>query len=172
MVTPLLTLKDIPLITILHVYQELGLFPKTIISGGTGVLLSCNTAWIIGRRQNKSGSDLQGYHFVINVEKSRFVREKSQIPITVNFDDGIHEYSGLLDIALEGGFIQKPKQGWYQPYDPKTETVLSDKMYREKETQDKEFWDVIFEKTEFAKWIRNRYQLAGEDSGVPLLKFD
>ena len=33
-VTPHLTLKDIPLIAINHVYQEMGLFPKSIVSGG------------------------------------------------------------------------------------------------------------------------------------------
>ncbi len=33
-VTPHLTLKDIPLIAINHVYQEMGLFPKAIVSGG------------------------------------------------------------------------------------------------------------------------------------------
>ena len=34
MVTPHLTIKNIPLLTINHVYSEQGLFPKTIVSGG------------------------------------------------------------------------------------------------------------------------------------------
>lgn len=34
MITPHLTLKDIPLIAVNHVYKEMGLFPKDIVSGG------------------------------------------------------------------------------------------------------------------------------------------
>lgn len=34
MVTPLLTMKDIPLIAINHTYKEMGLFPKDVVSGG------------------------------------------------------------------------------------------------------------------------------------------
>ena len=34
MITPHLTIKDIPMIAINHVYQEMGLFPKAIVSGG------------------------------------------------------------------------------------------------------------------------------------------
>lgn len=161
MVTPELALKNIPLITIQHVYQEIGLFPKTIISGGTGILLSANTAWVVGRRQNKVGTEVQGYHFIINVEKSRFIREKSQIPVSVNFDDGINTYSGLLDIAVAFGYVKKPKQGWYQPYDVEKDTPLSQKMYREKETNTSEFWDNIFENTKFAEVVSNHYKLGG-----------
>ena len=82
MVTPHLTLKDIPLIAVNHIYMEIGMFPKAIVSGGTGIYYSADNIWIIGRRQEKDGSDIAGYHFLINVEKSRYVREKSSIPIT------------------------------------------------------------------------------------------
>lgn len=34
MCTPYLTMKDIPMLAINHVYQEMGLFPKAIVSGG------------------------------------------------------------------------------------------------------------------------------------------
>lgn len=34
MVTPYLTMKNIPLLAINHTYQEMGLFPKSIVSGG------------------------------------------------------------------------------------------------------------------------------------------
>jgi RecA/RadA recombinase len=36
MVTPYLTMKNIPMIVINHTYQEIGLFPKQIVGGGTG----------------------------------------------------------------------------------------------------------------------------------------
>lgn len=34
MVTPYLTIKDVPCIAINHTYQEMGLFPKAVVSGG------------------------------------------------------------------------------------------------------------------------------------------
>ena len=50
---------------------------------------------------------MTGYDFIIDVEKSRFVKEKSKIPITVSWDGGIERYSGLLDVALAGGYVTK-----------------------------------------------------------------
>ena len=52
--------------------------------------------WIVGRQQDKSGTEIKGYHFIINIEKSRYVKEKSKIPISVSWEGGIQSYSGLL----------------------------------------------------------------------------
>ena len=131
MATPYLTMKDIPMLAINHTYQEMGLFPKAIVSGGTGIYYSADNIWIIGRRQNKVGTEIAGYDFVINVEKSRYVREKSIIPITVSWEGGIDEYSGLLDVALAGQFVIKPKQGWYAKVDQKTGEI-DGKNFRQK----------------------------------------
>ena len=84
MCTPYLNMKNIPLVAVNHTYQEIGLFPKAIVSGGTGIYYSADNIWILGRRQNKKGTDIVGYDFVINVEKSRYVKEKSKIPISVS----------------------------------------------------------------------------------------
>jgi len=112
-VTPKLTLKDIPMVVINHTYKEIGMFPKDIVGGGTGSYYGSDNIWIIGRQQDKDGTEIAGYHFVINVEKSRYVKEKSKIPITVSYDGGINKWSGLLDLAIEAGIIVKPKNGWY-----------------------------------------------------------
>jgi RecA/RadA recombinase len=106
MVTPHLTLKDIPLLAVNHTYKEIGLYPKDIIGGGTGIYYSADTIWILGRQQDKDADGINGYHFIINVEKSRYVKEKSKIPITVSYEGGIKRWSGLLDLALEGGIPQ------------------------------------------------------------------
>ena len=52
--------------------------------------------------------EVNGYDFIINVEKSRMVKEKSKIPVSVSWDGGVERNSGLLDIALAGGFVVKP----------------------------------------------------------------
>ena len=158
MVTPMLTIKDIPLLAVNHTYMEQGLFPKAIVSGGTGVMYSADNVWIIGRRQEKTGTEVSGYDFVINVEKSRFVREKSKIPISVSWEGGIEKYSGLTEVAIEGGYVVKPKNGWYMAMNPATSEELTGNV-RMKDTLKHEFWQTLFEQTDFAQWLENRYKV-------------
>lgn len=163
MVTPHLNLKDIPMVVVNHTYKEIGMFPKDIVSGGTGGVYSSDAIWIIGRQQEKEGTEIAGYHFVINIEKSRHVREKSKIPITVTFEGGIKKWSGMMDIAMEAGYIRKPKAGWYERVDPLTGEVIGDKMYRAKELVDNgDFWKQMLTETDLAEYIRNRYSVGGK----------
>ena len=156
MVTPYLNMKDIPLIAINHTYQEMGLFPKAIVSGGTGIYYSANNIWILGRQQDKQGTEIKGYHFVINVEKSRYVREKSKIPISVSWEGGVQKWSGLLDVALEGKYVAKPSNGWYCRVSRETGELLEPKV-REKQTLEEEFWLPILEETDFKEFLKTRY---------------
>jgi RecA/RadA recombinase len=162
MVTPYLTMKNIPLLAINHTYQTQEMFSKAVVSGGTGITYSADNIWILGRQQDKEGTEIQGYHFIINVEKSRFVKEKSKIPISVSWEGGVQKWSGLLDIALEGGFVIKPKNGWYTAYDPATKTELTGNL-RAAQTLTKEFWETIFTKTAFASYIKQKYTIGLRD---------
>ena len=157
MVTPHLTIKDIPAIVVNHTYKEIGLFPKDVVSGGTGIYYSADNIFIIGRRQQKTGTDVTGYEFVINVEKSRFVREKSKIPVAVTWEDGISKWSGLLDMGLESGHVIKPSNGWYQKIDPETGEVADIKV-RAKDL-DKNFWLPILQDKRFSDWVQKRYTI-------------
>jgi RecA/RadA recombinase len=158
MVTPYLTMKNIPLLAVNHTYQEMGLFPKAIVSGGTGIYYSADNIWIIGRQQEKTGAQVTGYNFVINVEKSRFVREKSKVPISVSWEGGIERFSGLLDVALAGNYVAKPSVGWYCRVDKETGELLDPKV-RAKDTLEEDFWKPIFESTDFKKFVKGHYQI-------------
>ena len=158
MVTPYLAMKNIPLLAVNHTYQEIGLFPKAVVSGGTGIYYSADNIWILGRQQQKQGTEIKGYNFVINVEKSRFVKEKSKIPISVTWEGGIAPYSGLLDVALAGGYVQKPNVGWYCRVDTETGELVQPKV-REKDTLTEEFWKPIFETTNFKEFLKGHYQI-------------
>ena len=120
MTTPYLAMKNIPLLAVNHTYMEIGLFPKAIVGGGTGIYYSADNIWIIGRRQNKTGTEVTGYDFVVNIEKSRYVKEKSKIPVTVSWEGGVEKYSGLLEVALAAGYVGKPSNGWYCRADKET----------------------------------------------------
>jgi RecA/RadA recombinase len=158
MVTPHLSLKDIPMIVVNHTYKEIGMFPKDIVGGGTGSYYSADNIFIIGRQQEKEGTEVVGYNFIINVEKSRYVKEKSKIPVTVSFDGGISKWSGLLDLAIESGHVVKPSNGWYAKVD--ADGVIEDKKYRIKETDTKEFWLPILKQKTFQDFIENKYRVA------------
>ena len=167
MATPYLRMKNIPMLAINHTYKEIGLFPKDIVSGGTGIMYSADNVWILGRRQNKTGTEITGYDFIINVEKSRYVREKSKIPVSVSWNGGIERYSGLLDIAIAGGFVIKPSNGWYVRVDKSTGEMVGGKL-REKDTMTEEFWGPIFAETDFKDFVRDGYQIGGESMDLEL----
>lgn len=161
MTTPYLAMKNIPLLAVNHTYQEMGLFPKAIVSGGTGIYYSADNIWILGRQQEKKGTDIIGYNFVINVEKSRYVKEKSKIPISVSWEGGVQNYSGLTEVGVAGGYVRKPSMGWYESCNPKTGEVLSGKV-RMTDTLTPEFWTPIFEQTDFKDFVQKQYSIGYE----------
>jgi hypothetical protein len=129
-----------------------------VVTHNTGSYYSADTIWILGRQQEKDGTELTGYNFIINVEKSRYVREKSKIPVTVSFDGGIQKYSGLLDIALESGHVIKPTNGWYSKVDK--ETGEAGEKHRLSDTQTKEFWSDILNDKSFKEFVSKKYEIA------------
>ena len=168
MTTPYLNMKDIPLIAVNHTYMEIGLFPKAVVSGGTGIYYSADNIWILGRQQDKVGTEIKGYHFIINVEKSRYVKEKSKIPISVSWDGGVQSYSGLLDVAMSGNYVAKPSNGWYCRVDRSTGELVDPKV-REKDTLTEEFWTPILEETDFKSYIQEKFMIGGkEDNDLDL----
>jgi RecA/RadA recombinase len=159
MVTPHLNLKDIPLIVVNHTYQTQEMYSKAVVSGGTGIYYSADNIFILGRQQEKDGKEVTGYNFIINVEKSRFVKEKSKIPIEVSWDEGISKWSGLLDMALESGHVIKPKVGWFQKVDMITGEI-SDKSYRLNDTYNFNFWHPILQCPKFNEFVEKKYAAA------------
>lgn len=129
-----------------------------VVTHNTGIYYSADNIWILGRQQDKKNNEIKGYHFVINVEKSRYVKEKSKIPISVSWEGGVQNWSGLLEVALAGEYVIKPSAGWYQRYDSETGEILGNK-YREKDTLSEEFWKPILEETDFKEFIRKQYQI-------------
>jgi RecA/RadA recombinase len=159
MVTPHLTLKDIPMVVVNHTYMTMEMYAKPVVGGGTGSYYSADNIFILGRQQEKDGTELSGYNFIINVEKSRYVREKSKIPVTVKFDGGISRWSGLLDMALETGHVTKPSVGWFARVNTTTGEI-EEKKWRIKETDSKDFWLQLLTDKSFQDAIKDRYQIA------------
>ena len=163
MVTPHLNMKDIPMTVINHTYKTLEIYSKDVVGGGTGSYYSADTIFIIGRQQEKDKEGLSGYNFVIKVEKSRYVQEGSKIPVTVSFKDGISRWSGLLDLASDGGFVQKVRKRGYVYNIIDTETGEIDVVdYSEAQTNTSAFWDRVIT-PKFKEYIEKKYCISHGD---------
>lgn len=160
MITSMLVNRDLPAIAICHTYDTMELYSKQVISGGSGLLLSCNQAFIISKEQEKEGTgkdkELTGWTFTIHIEKSRYVKEKSKFSFKVLYNKGIQKYSGLLELGIEAGLVDNSKQGWYARNG-------DEKKYRLKEIEDnEEFWSDILKNEEFKKYVKKKYKLLPE----------
>ena len=137
------------------------LFPEDVVSGGTGGVYSSDTVLVIGKRQVKDGKELIGNEFVLKAEKSRFIKEKSAIPVTVLFDGGLYKHSSLFEWACELGYVDVPAQGWYI-----RTNVPDDKKWRKKEieTNSEEFFKPIVSDPKFIEGIEAMYKLGSSKS--------
>lgn len=163
-VTPKLNLKNIPMVVINHTYMTMDMFSKPVVGGGTGSYYGADNIWILGRQQEKdSDNKIAGYNFVINVEKSRFIKEKSKILINVTHADGINRWSGLLEVAQEAGFVIKPKKGYYAVVDPETGEFKGKEMKEDAIVDNAQIWKALLSDTRFTDFIRNKYKLASNN---------
>lgn len=162
--TPMLTVKSLPCITINHTYQTMDFIPKTVTTGGSGLVYSANTIFIFTKAQIKDGTDLQGYTFTINIEKSRFVREKSKFKFDAYYGDEtpIRKWSGLFDLALEMQYIASPTRGFYQIVNQETGELEGTKRRRDDIANDDEVWCNILHNTDFNEKVKRKYCLSSE----------
>ena len=159
MITPQLRIKDIPLIFVNHTYATMSMYSTQTPGGGSGALYASDAVWIVGRRTNKDDDkNVSGYDFIINVDKSRTIRERSVVPISVSWKGGIEKNSGLLEIGLLGKYVIKPKKGLYVGVNPKTGEIINDEADKENTVRD-EFWKPIFEQTDFKEFVRRFYSI-------------
>lgn len=163
-VTPHFNLKDIPVIMINHTYKTMEMYSKDVVSGGTGLYLSANDIWIIGRRQDKDEKTkkILGHEFVIRIEKSRTVKEKSEFVVSISYTDGIEKWSGLLDLALEGGFVSKVKPGTYSIVDQDTGEIMEQEYKEAAIMAFDHYWAELVKNIKFKEFVKNKYAI-GED---------
>lgn len=160
-ITPKLKKKKISLHAIQHVYDSMGMFPTKVVAGGTGAMYSSDNVYIIGRQQDKDGTEISGYNFIINVEKSRFVKEKSKVSVNVKYEGGINRWSGLLDLALEGGFVTKLNTQSYCLIDNETGEVLEDVKYKRKDIEfNSNLWQNMLKNEKFIQFIKDKYRIS------------
>lgn len=134
-----------------------------VVTHNTGIYYSADWIIIFGRQQEKETSgdkELLGWNFILNNEKSRFVKEKSKIPLQVLFDTGISKYSGILDLAIESKDVMLGKVGKSSGYAlVDVESGEVGEMVKFEKTQTEEFLGVVLKRESFKKYIRDTYKL-------------
>jgi len=159
-ITPQLTMKDIPCIIINHIYQTLEMFSKNIMSGGTAPTLAANQIFFITKAQEKDGDDLIGWKFTISIDKSRFVREKSKFSFIVTYEEGINKYSGILDLALENGNVVRSGAAKGTRYAlVNSETGEVGEEFKETQIYNESFLGSILKETGFKEYVKNKFSL-------------
>lgn len=149
----------IPIIAINHTYETLEMFSKTEMSGGTGVRYSSNTVIYITKSQVKDGDELVGFNFRLVANKSRFVRERESVPLTVTFEGGIQRWSGMFDLAIEFGYLVSETKGWYQICDKSTGEILPEKKRRKDLENSDDLFLRLF-RMGFAEELKQHYTLS------------
>lgn len=171
--TPYLKLSNIPMIAINHVYAAMDKYSPDVMSGGAGIRYSANLIWFMGKRQQKVGDAVTGYEFVININKSRFTKDKVKIPISVTFEKGIERYSGLYDLAIAIGAITKVTTQSHCIVDLETGEV-GERKYKRSELAGPEMWEPILKdplfvsKVEALFSMNSTFDIEAADEGVPV----
>lgn len=163
MITAPIRLKNLHCHVVAHTYETMEKYAKKIVSGGQGAIYAADNIYIISRSQDKDDKtkEILGYDFKINVEKSRFSKEKTVIPITVNHENGLSKWSGLFDLGLESGYIFKATTQTYNVMNKETGEVLFEKnMYRKDMEANSEVFKRLFTETDFNNWIDSEYSVS------------
>ena len=63
-------------------------------------------------------------------------------------------------MAIDGGYIAKPKVGWYARVDKETGEVLAPNMRAGDIVDNADFWKKVFKETDFATYIKEKYSIA------------
>ena len=171
----LLTGMGVTVFVINQTYETLNQYDPLAVGGGKGLYFASSSI-VMGtsKAKNKdSDGEISGAIITATTKKSRFAKENSKLKYLINYSGGIHPTYGLLDDALEGGYVVKPTMGFYS-----RPVVEDDKKWRERAIWEnsKEFWNPILTKTDFPDYIAKKYSfeqsvIVDEDFDIGDIKY-
>ena len=150
-------IKQIPIVVVNHSYTTMDKFAKEVATGGRGAQYAAHTLLFISKAQEKESEDgkevLAGFKFTLRASLSRYVRENALFPVSVSFEKGIDRYSGIFELAMEFGYIDNPKQGWYLVQGETTQ------RRRKNIEEDVDFMEGLLKNKEFCDKVEKKYSL-------------
>jgi len=139
------------MVVINHVYLKPGqnpaLPPEQVFSGGSGFLYTASVIVYMHKRTEKdeeenlaTGKTVKravGVFIRGSTKKNRIIPEGKTGEFHISFANGMNKWYGLLEDALQFGFIEEASQGWYN-------IKHLNKKVRTGELYSDEHWQPIF----------------------------
>ena len=135
-----------------QIYENLEMYSLPSIPGGKGLYFASSSVVQATSKAKEKDADgeISGSIITAQTRKGRLAKEHSKLKYLIKYNGGISPFYGLLDIAMEGGFVTKPTIGWYQK-------ANDEKKYREKDIYNKEFWGDILSNPEFKEYVEKSF---------------
>lgn len=151
-----------------QIYSSMDAYALDSIPGGKGIYYAASAVVQATSKAKEKATDgeITGAIITAQTRKGRFSREHSKLKYLIKYDGGFNAYYGLLDIALEGEFVEKPSNGFYT-----RPCVENDKKWREKDIYSKEFWNPIFQNTNFKEYIEKEFSFKHNDINDENIEF-
>jgi RecA/RadA recombinase len=157
--------KHVPVVVINHVYQEIGgMYPKTIISGGTKVRYFSNSIMLMSSKAKVKDKDgnIVGALVTAVADKSRFAKEQSRLKFYINYSQGLDRYFGMLDLLVDLEIIVKSGNRYMIPGD--------DKKYWEKDLYTPAVFEPILEA--YQEKIESVFRYSKSEGDVDFMEED
>lgn len=152
---------SIPSIVINHTYANVGGFGNATEVSGGGVLYKPSQIIEITSKakwKDEVTKEQIGSIFTAKIYKGRLARENAVVKFAISYDHGLSRYFGLIDYALEGGYVEETKEGRSTVYKLKgTEFTVKKKNICVEPDTEAEFWDAIFNTTDFGEYLNNSF---------------
>ena len=106
-----LTLKlakaGVALVVTNHTYDQMGLFVKRVMGGGSGLKYAASSILFLSRKKEKEGTEVIGNIVHCKNEKSRLTVENRVVDVMLTYKKGLDRYYGLIDLAIKYGIFEK-----------------------------------------------------------------
>ena len=159
-----------------HVYANTGGFgDPLVVPGGKKIVFVSSSVILCTSRAKEKNDDktVTGHIITAQTFKSRYSREKTVLQYRIKHDGGLDIFYGLLDDALDGGYVttgkvldeKETKKTGENVYKEKSGTLMrshikNDVAIKEEEIYNSAFWLPIFKDTTFKKYLEDKYQFS------------
>ena len=102
-----LSMAQIPLIIINHVYSTMDQYAPQAVGGGSGTKYMSDVSLIATKAKQKEGTEQIGIILGLKIDKSRFMQENKLIKLPIHFKKGLYKYAYLIDFAQENNLFER-----------------------------------------------------------------
>ena len=103
-----LSLLQMPMITTTHTYESMDMYKPKGISGGSGLMFAGSIIIEMSPSKDRDkDKQVRGTILKCTTRKSRTTKPNRSITMKLDFINGLDRYYGLIDFALDVGFLKK-----------------------------------------------------------------